>query len=165
MPTQLSDSEIQALLAESKQLPPDFEVRLRPKPKSGHEEAEIDVPGAGGAGGSAFRLIIRRSLSNPLDFSVILAYHPADSNILFRLRRYNGKSHEHSNRLEGESFYEFHRHTATERYQEAGFREDTFAETDKRFADLHEAMSCLFEDCGFQLPRGRQLRLFGTRKP
>ncbi len=162
MPAQLSDSEVQTLLAEAKPLPPDFEVRLRPKPKSGHEEAEIDVTGAGG---SVFRLIIRRSLSNPLDFSVILACQPAGTNIVFRLRRYNGKSHEHSNRLEGETFYEFHRHTATERYQEAGFREDTFAEADKRFADLHEAMNCLFEDCGFQLPRGRQLGLFGTRKP
>jgi len=162
MPAQLSDSEIRALLAEAKPLPPDFEVRLRPKPKSGHEEAEIDVTGVGG---SAFRLIIRRSAHNPLDFSVILAYQPPDTNILFRLRRYNGKSHEHSNRLESETFYEFHRHTATERYQEAGFREDAFAEADQRFADLNEAMNCLFEDCGFRLPPERQLGLFGTRKP
>lgn len=161
MLAQLSDSEIQALMAERKPLPPDFEARLRPKPKSGHEEAEIAVTGEAG---SSFRLIVRRSLHNPLDFSVILAYQPPDTNILFRLRRYNGKSHEHSNRLEGETFYEFHRHTATERYQEAGFREDTFAETDRRFADLREALNCLFEDCGFQLPHRHQLGLFGTKK-
>ncbi len=100
-----------------------------------------------------------------MDFSVILAYQPPDTNILFRLRRYNGKSHEHSNHLERQTFYEFHRHTATERYQEAGFREDTFAERDNRFADLHEALSCLFEDCAFELPQVLQMALFGTRKP
>lgn len=162
MPVQLSDAEIQKLLDEPKQLPLDYESRLRPKSKSGHEEAELQIEGLGG---SAFRLIIRRSEFNPLDFSVILGYQPPDTNILFRLRRYNGKSHEHSNRLEGETFYKFHRHTATERYQEAGFREDTFAEADERFADLYEAMNCLFEDCGFQLPSGRQLGLFGRRNP
>ncbi len=162
MPAQLSDAEIQKLLAEPKPLPPDYEARLRPKPKSGHEEAELQIVGLNG---SVFRVIIRKSIFNPLDFSVILAYQPPDTNILFRLRRYNGKSHEHSNCLERERFYEFHRHTATERYQAGGFREDAFAEADNRFAQLHEALSCLFEDCGFQLPQVRQLGLFGTRKP
>lgn len=162
MPAQLSDAEIQRLLAEPKPLPADYEARLRPKSKSGHEEAELQITGLDG---SVFRVIIRRSKFNPLDFSVILAYEPPGTNILFRLRRYNGKSHEHSNRLEGETFYEFHRHTATERYQDAGFREDTFAEADKRFADLREALNCLFKDCGFQLPQRPQLGLFDTKKP
>jgi len=55
-----------------------------------------------------------------LDFSIILAYCPEASNQLFRLRRYNGKSHEHTNTIEADKFYNYHIHTATERYQELG---------------------------------------------
>ena len=45
---------------------------------------------------------------NPLDFSVILAWLPPQSSTTFRLCRYNGKSHEHTNALEGNRFYDFH---------------------------------------------------------
>ena len=51
------------------------------------------------------------------------------SNRVFRLRRYNGKSHEHTNPIEKEIFYDFHIHTATERYQVLeNKKEDTYAE-------------------------------------
>src|SRR6266850_7056893 len=114
MPLQLTDNEISALLSEEKQLAPDYKSRIKTKPKRGHNERELDLIGEAG---HEFRLILRQSQFNHLDFSVILAYLPTGTNQLFRLRRYNGFSHEHSNILEAEKFYKFHIHTATERYQ------------------------------------------------
>jgi hypothetical protein len=57
-------------------------------------------------------------------------------------------------------FYSFHIHQATERYQEAGWYEETYAEPTDRFADLHGAIKCMLKDCGFILPEGEQFVLF-----
>lgn len=158
MPVQLKDAEIVQLLAERKVLPADYREQMQMKPKRGHRERELDVIGDGG---NEFRLILRESLFDSLDFSVILAYRPPQSNQLFRLRRYNGRSHEHTNTLEGQTFYEFHIHTATERYQESGLREDTFGEPTDRFGSFQEAIRCMLKDCGFDVPSGVQGTLFG----
>lgn len=85
---------------------------------------------------------------------------PKDSNQLFRLRRYNGKSHEHTNRIEGNSFYDFHVHMATERYQELGAREDAFAVPSADYWDIQSAMRCLFRDCAISVPATEQPTLF-----
>ena len=85
----LSDSEISALIAETKQLEPGYLSRLQLRPKQGHKERELDITGESG---SEFRLILRQNLLNVLDFSVILGYSPKSSSQLFRLRRYNGKA-------------------------------------------------------------------------
>jgi len=82
------------------------------------------------------------------------------SNQLFRLRRYNGKSHEHTNRLEGVTFYDFHIHIATERYQAVGMREDAYAEPTDRYGDFHAAFSCLIKDVNINVPLERQGTLF-----
>jgi len=119
-----------------------------------------------GVEGSEFRLILRQNTFNALDFSVILAFCPPKSNQLFRLRRYNGKSHEHTNTIEGETFYDFHIHKATSRYQDIGEKkEDAFAEPTDRFADMHGGIRCLIEDCAFELPQQQQIPLFGEREP
>ena len=157
MPTFLKDAEIAALLAEPKPLPDDYRTRLQIKPKRGHQERELDVTGAQGA---KFRVILRQSLLNPLDFSVILAYLPPQATTPFRLCRFNGKSHEHTNKLEGNTFYDFHIHRATARYQQSGLREDAFAEPTNRYQDLATAQRCLVQDCGFQLPPNVQSELF-----
>lgn len=70
------------------------------------------------------------------------------TNVLFRLRRYNGK-HWHRNKLEGERFRGFHIHTATKRYQERGFDEDKFAQRTDRYSGFGSALRCMIEDCGF----------------
>ena len=106
--------------------------------------------------GSEFQIIVRQSIINALDFSIILAYSIPKSSVLFRLRRYNGRSHEHTNRVEGITFYDFHIHTATERYQEAGYTEEHYAEPTDRYADLSGAIQCLIQDCAFELPPGTQ---------
>lgn len=108
-----------------------------------------------GIEGSRFIVIVRQAEANPLDFSVILACYPGKSNERFRLRRYNGKSHTHSNKLEREGpFYDFHIHQATERYQDAGFKEDAYATPTDRYADFHQALNCLVADCGFEESQG-----------
>lgn len=158
MPVQLTDAEIEALIRERKPLPADCREHLQTKAKRGHKERELEVTGVNN---SAFRLILRQSLSNPLDFSAILAYCLPRTSQVFRLRRYNGKSHEHTNQLENHTFYDFHIHTATERYQDSGFREDAYAERSDRFADFSEAIRCLLTDCGFDLPPQAQGSLWG----
>lgn len=153
----LTDSMIDDLISEKKQLLPDYHLKIQVRPKRGHKERELDIKGQDG---NDFRLILRQSVFNPLDFSIILAYRPPQSNILFRLRRYNGKSHEHSNLIEGITFYDYHIHQATERYQNIGAREDSYAEATNRFSEFHQAVSCLVEDCGFEFSPGTQTSLF-----
>ena len=149
MATFLTDREIDELINESKPLQSEWRRKFKTKAKHGHRERELDVAGVNG---SQFRIILRESSSNPLGFSVILALVPATTNQLFRLRRYNGKDHEHTNRLENQSFYDFHIHEATERYQLSGLREDAFAEPTDRFSDFDSAVVCLLRDCTFTLP-------------
>ena len=157
MPVLLTDPEIAALLNEPKKLPADFRKKLNVKIKSGHKESEFDLKGVSG---SEFRIITRQSTRNPLDFSVILGYRRADSNSLFRLRRYNGKGHHHTNKIEGRTFYDFHVHTATERYQSKGFREDAFAEPSRLFFDFESALDLMVRECNLVPPDNQQTDLF-----
>ncbi len=152
-----SDAEITELLQERKPLPADWRNRVRLRPKRGHEERDMEFTGSAG---SEFRLILRQNRVNALDFSIILAVRIPQSNQLFRLRRYNGKSHEHTNLLEGKTFYNFHIHMATERYQEIGTREDAYAEPTDRFGDFHGALQCLVEDANLVVPPEDQGSLF-----
>jgi len=152
----LSDSEIGQLVAARKELPPDYQNRLALKPKRGHKEQELELKTDDGA---EFRVVLRQSDFNPLDFSVILGYRIPKSNRVFRLRRYNGRHGEHSNRLEGKRFYDYHIHMATERYQQSGFDEDAYAEPTSRYADFRGAVRCMIEDCGFVEPSGTQTEM------
>ncbi len=157
MSTMLSDQDVALLLRERKVIPTDYRKKIQVHPKRGHKERELDVKGSDG---NDFRLIVRQSLFNPLDFSIILGYRPANLNQFLRLRRYNGKSHEHTNPIEGDLFYDFHIHQATERYQELGAREDTYAEPTERFSDFNQAVSCMINECGFETPFNPQTSLF-----
>lgn len=148
MTIQLTDEVIGSLLRESKILPEDFISRIKLRTKRGHKEFEQEVIGADG---NQFLLKFRQNEKNALDFSVILLYLPKGSNQHFRLRRYNGKSHQHTNKIEGDTFYRFHIHMATERYQQMGLDEDAYAEVTDRYADFHGATDCMLKDCGFNL--------------
>lgn len=153
----LSEEDIERLVAERKPLPDNYRASIQVKPKRGHKERQLMLSGKDG---DEFLLLLRQSDFNQLDFSAILCYRVADSTQLFRLRRYNGKSHEHTNKLEGYTFYDFHVHYATERYQDSGLREDSFAEPTNRYCDLTGAVSCMIEDCGFEKPFDPQQDLF-----
>lgn len=157
MPAKFSDRDIEVLLNEEKILPIDYYSRIQLRDKRGHKERELELRGING---NFFRIILRQSEYNHLDFSVILTLREKESTAIFRIRRYNGKSHEHTNKIEAVSFYDFHIHMATERYQDIGMREDAFAEATHRFSDFHSAFNCLIEDCNIKLPHSQQNSLF-----
>jgi len=151
------DAEIQELIQERKPLPEDYMARLQVRPKRGHKERELVVAGEGG---HQFQLILRQNEISTLDFSLILAYLPAGTNQVFRLRRYNGKSHWHTNTIEEQTFFDFHVHEATARYQELGMREDSFAAPAAHYSDIHSALQRLLAECGFEVPSDPQGFLF-----
>ncbi len=153
----ISDKAIAQLISEVKEVPKNYQQRLRPRAKRGHRERELDITGAGG---SRFQLRIRQSIPNPDDFSVILGYIVPGTNRFFRLRRYNSRSHWHTNKIEGCRFWDFHIHFATERYQRKGLDEDGFAKPTERYSDLHSALQCMLDDCSFRLPPASQMTLF-----
>lgn len=151
------DQEIASLVQERKPLPTDWRNQIRLRPKRGHDERQLDLTGDAG---SEFRLILKQNQINLLNFSVILAVRVPQSNQIFRLRRYNGKSHEHTNHIEGMKFYDFHIHIATERYQEIGTREDAYAEPTDRYGNFQGALRCLIADANLVVPPEPQRSLF-----
>ena len=153
-----SDQVIESLLRERKPLPSNWRSRTRLQARRGSSERYLDLTGDAG---SEFRLILKQNTINQFNFSIILAVRVPQSNQIFRLRRCNGRSHEHTNHIEGVTFYDFHIHLATERYQALGAREDTYAEATDRYADYNGALQCMFADANFQVPHEPQGRLFG----
>lgn len=154
---QLSEKEVEALVAVPKDLPPDYRSRLRTRARpysSQHEEAQIEI-GVQNVG--TFRVIVRKNRINPLDFSVILGYVPPERLKLFHLRRYNG-AHRHTNRLESNSFRDFHIHYATQRYQEAGWDIDAYAKPTDRYTTVDGALEILLDDCNFIRPEDERLQ-------
>lgn len=149
------------MIQEPKPFPANLRNQLRLRPKRGHDERELEITGEAG---SEVRLILRRNKINHLDFSIILAVRVPQSNQIFRLRRYNGKSHEHTNDIEGETFYDFHIHMATERYQDAGPREDTYAVRTDRYDDFSGALRCLITDVNVVTPPEAQRNLFNDEE-
>lgn len=148
----LTDEEIQNLIQEPKLFKFDFNSFLsKAKEKLGHKENEFIIDRSDG---SKFRIMVRQSIHNPLDFSIILGYLKPNSNMLIRLKRYNGKSHEHQNKLEKtDRFYNFHIHLATERYQKSGqHKPEHFAEPTDRYSDIHSAWLCFVQDCNINFP-------------
>jgi len=150
MKVTFTDEKINALIKERKPLPAKWRGLIRPKSKCGHDEGDLELMGVAG---NKFRLILRKSQKNSLDFSAILAVRVPKSGKFFRLLRYNGKSHAHTNFIEGEAFDEvFHIHTATERYQRNGAKEDSYAEATDRYDDLDSALCCLILDANLAIP-------------
>jgi hypothetical protein len=145
----LSDEEIDTLIHEPKITPTMF-FPLRLVERNKHRRKDYEVRSAA-ASANEFVIAIRQSMLDTLNFSAILMYRRPGFNTLFRLRRYNGK-HEHTNTIEGTTLDDFHVHTATERYQNRGAKEDSFAEVTSRHCDLDSAIRCLLVDCGFDPP-------------
>lgn len=146
----LSDEAIRELVAERKAIPDGLRPLGRLTERNRHLRREYEITCETG---NCFVVKIRRSSLNPFDFSVILGYQLPGLNTIFHLRRYNGKSHYHTNPLdENIRFRAFHIHTATERYQSLGGKPEHFAEITTRYADIEGAIGCLLMDCGFRAP-------------
>lgn len=148
----LSDAEIDALVHEPKITPSGLLPPTKLVERNKHLRREYEVKSAT-ASGNEFMIMVRQNTINRMDFSAILAYKVPGSTAVFRLRRYNGNSHEHTNAIEGDTLrYDFHIHLATERYQQKGPKEDAYAEPASRHSSFESAIRCLLEDCGFNVP-------------
>lgn len=155
MPPFLTEEQIARYEREFKPLPSDYDRRLFTFVRAdGFARSELEIVGVEG---HRFAVSLRQGLINPLDFSAILRVYVAGGADV-RLRRYNGKSHRHTNRIEREPpFYGFHVHQLTERYQnKVGYKPDGYAVPTDRYGDLRGAVNCLFEDCGFVRPADEQ---------
>ncbi len=146
---QLSDAEIDSLIHESKNTPGSlFPLRLTERNKQRRKDYPVSS-----ASGNEFVIAVRQAVLNPLNFTVILMYRMPGFTTLFRLCRYNGKHGGHTNEIEGDEIGdECHIHTATERYQKLGGKEEGFAVETTRYSDLNGAVHCFLEDCGFTPP-------------
>ena len=141
-----SDRKIEAFIREPKVLPDNWYSDL-------YKNEKLDVKGKNG---NRYYIIIRQSSIYPLDFSAILTVRAPLSSRDFRLRRYNGSTQPHTNPIEKEVVVGFHIHYATERYQQRGNDEETYAEETCRFSDLDGALRCLLEDANFEeLPQSQ----------
>ncbi len=153
-----TDTEIADMLAEQKTLAAAIARPVSLSSRNGQRSAKFNADGAGDPP-RHYRLIIRQAEDNPLDFSVIVGFCPNGhtSKKTFLLRRYNGKSHEHTNKIERETLaYTFHIHEATERYQQltsgpARIREEGYAEVTDRYSTVEGALDCALEDCNFRI--------------
>ena len=142
-----SDSDIQKLIDDIKPLSSKIlkEVKLKNKENKTYKEYDIEVKSNSG---KIFRIRIRASTINVLDFSVILIY--VDENRKYHiLRRYNGK-HSHKNQIEKDKFRDFHIHKATKRYPDAGFRIDGYAEVTDSYNNWKDALTKMLKECNFK---------------
>jgi hypothetical protein len=147
----LSDEKIAALIAERKTIPDGLCPINRMIDRCQHRRKDFTLDPT--ATGNEFMICVRQSKLNANDFSVILGYKIPGSYSVFRLRRYNGSSHQHTNTMEKQTIDGFHVHMATERYQRlGGAKEDHFAETTNRYYNLESAIACLLTECGFKSP-------------
>ena len=152
-----TDQEITALIKERKVLPNNWRNKLKETKNRGSNEYHLNITGEEG---NKFRVIVRMSVSDPLNFSIVLGVKVPPPKKFFRLRRYNGGNHAHINLIENEVMTGFHIHTATERYQMNGTREENYAEPTQRYADVNGALKCLFTEANFEDPDALQNTLF-----
>lgn len=151
-----SDQEITALIKEHKVLTNERRNKFRKTTYRGNDEYRLNVTGEKG---NEFQVIVRMSVFNKLNFSVILGVKVPPPKKFFRLKRYNG-NHEHTNTIEDEKINGFHIHTATERYQVNSVREEDYAELTECYTDVNGALKCLFADANFEDTYALQDTLF-----
>lgn len=151
-----TDNEINELTLERKGYNGTVEDLLKFKESDGHKRSTFEIPRSDG---SAFIVKLRQNTNTLNDFSAILAFQQKGVNKDFKLRRYNGM-HEHTNKLENIRFFDFHIHYATQRYQDAGRKEESYAEKTDRYSDIKGALKCLIDDCHIQIKTNPQVRLF-----
>jgi hypothetical protein len=151
-----TDEEINSLISEEKNFLGSIEEIMIYKESDGHKRASIELPRSDG---NRFIIQLRQNQNDINDFSAIIAFQEKNSNKDFKLMRYNGKSHEHSNKLEGNRYYAFHIHMATQRYQDAGRKEESYAEETNRYSDIKGALRCLLQDCNVKIKLNPQTSL------
>lgn len=162
----LTDNEIQDLIDEPKQMKQSAATVIRGMQKKSGRGASFlqnSVKFSRNSGnGDCWLIYLRHNQENMLDFSCGLGFIPKGRTKPFMLRRYNGKSHEHTNRLEAaQPFYNFHIHQATEKYQLSSYAAEHYAYPTNLYADIFGAFKSLLDDCKVnQDVEGKQTSLF-----
>lgn len=150
----ISDVRIAAMISEPKALPENWREDLaKLKNRVGRDESEVDLTGANG---TRFRIIVSRRHQNADDYTIILLLN-STARPRFRILRYDGSGHDHSNTLEGNLIVSKpHIHRATERYQIATHnrRPDGYAEETQRYQNLAGAWDCFRVDVNLRLSDG-----------
>ena len=138
----LTDAQINSLIAMPKRVEnPGAKTRTEGK----HTRRDYRVQSEDGK--HEFALFVRQSTVLPEGFSAGLRWL-AKSGEAVMLARFNGPSHPHSNKLEGERFeFKCHVHQATERYLAAGKKGEGYAEPSKEYKTLNGALHCLVKRC------------------
>ena len=150
MDIKYTDQQIAELINERKVFPDDWRIQL-------NRNNSLYIIGENG---NRFRVITNQNEKYPSDFSVILAVIDPKTGTVFRICRYNGMpKRPHNNKIEKQKIYGYHIHFATERYQERGYDEDTYAEETDRYNNLEGALQCLIQDANFELPAQLELEL------
>ncbi len=151
----IKEHQITDFIKEVKILPKNFIPSLNLKDEYGRYSFEQEVEGVSGK----FKIIIRQSKINPLDFSVIFGILIGGN--LFKIKRYNGDSHTHTNKLEKNQLNGFHIHTATEKYQENGFREEGYAEATTKYCDWKTALDLMMKENNFKIEVDKKQKRLG----
>lgn len=150
MDIKYTDQQIAELINERKVLPDDWRTQL-------NNNNSLYIIGKNG---TRFRIITNLNKKYPSDFSVILAVIDPKTGVAFRVLRYNGMpKRPHNNKIEKQKIYGYHIHSATERYQERGYDEETYVEETDRYNNLEGALQCLIQDANFELPAQLELEL------
>lgn len=152
---EITDREIAELVAVRKEIQSGSSV---PTDKGSHLQKNFE---AISEDGHRFSIYTRQSKKIANHFSCGLLWHLPSGEKL-TLRRYNGPSHLHVNRLEStDTSNRCHVHMATERYIQALRKPEGYAEPTDRYSILSEAVGCLIADCNITglLYEEPQLRL------
>lgn len=143
----LTDDDVLRMLQTGKRIHGGFRAQILRMNLAGNTSHRRSSSAVKGDDGKAYWVKLRQSIENVFDFSVILVVEYDGRQLI--LRRYNGRSHEHKNPIEKNRFYDYHIHTASQRYHERGFSPECYAERTDRYATIAEAVDCLLQDCGF----------------
>ena len=99
-----------------------------------------------------FEVFVRVNNEIPGDFSVGVIYRPEGYDKGIVLRRYNGNSHSHTNKIEREKIVrKFHIHEATERYQDAGYKAEDYATISTGYSTYQEAIDRMIDECNLRV--------------
>lgn len=138
----LKEDFIDKLIAEPKYIRSSKKSQFTYTTEKNHKKASIQLESR-----YNFKMNIRQSIRDPLDFSVILLYASSNRNSNYRiLIRYNGDHGWHKNSLEGNIVKKQHIHRMTERYQLSQLREDGYAEETDKYVTLNEAINEFMND-------------------
>jgi hypothetical protein len=152
MPEIVTDAHLTTLRALAKSI---TNPRARPKDVEQMRRRNFEVVSLDGH--QRFAVYTRLNLLMASDYSAGIRWiRPSGDEV--PLARYNGPSHEHTNRIERDRMsFQTHVHLATERYQQAGYKTDGFARAINDYQDIDSALVVLCREWNIEgLPGVRE---------